>query len=211
MHGHGAQSKGRDGKALLETSELFFRPLGGAPAAKAIAAAFKLRLRIPFSEMKNVKADHGTLHVTFTDGIAAFHLGAYAEKWRDKILHPRSRIEKLGVKPGASVSVAGNFPADFVQELLAAAQKISEGQPDRDADSIFLAAEARTDLARVERIAKRMAPAASLWIVYPKGQRTITENDVITSGAEAGLKDVKAAGFSATHTALKFVIPLDKR
>jgi hypothetical protein len=25
------------------------------------------------------------------------------------------------------------------------------------------------------------------------------------------LKDVKVVGFSATHTALKFVIPLDKR
>jgi hypothetical protein len=53
--------------------------------------------------------------------------------------------------------------------------------------------------------------AAALWIVYPKGQKSITENDVITAGRKTGLKDVKVVGFSSTHTALKFVIPLDKR
>jgi len=35
--------------------------------------------------------------------------------------------------------------------------------------------------------------------------------DVITAGRKAGLKDVKVVGFSPSHTALKFVIPLSKR
>ena len=56
-----------------------------------------------------------------------------------------------------------------------------------------------------------MRGAAALWIVYPKGQKHITENDVLAAGRKVGLKDVKVVGFSATHTALKFVIPLDKR
>jgi len=34
---------------------------------------------------------------------------------------------------------------------------------------------------------------------------------VIAAGRESGLKDVKVVGFSPTHTALKFVIPLEKR
>jgi hypothetical protein len=50
-----------------------------------------------------------------------------------------------------------------------------------------------------------------LWIGYPKGQKQITENDVIAAGRKAGLKDVKVVGFSPTHTALKFVIPVEKR
>jgi hypothetical protein len=50
-----------------------------------------------------------------------------------------------------------------------------------------------------------------LWIVYPKGQKQITENDVLASGRKAGLKDVKVVGFSANYTALKFVIPVEKR
>jgi len=53
--------------------------------------------------------------------------------------------------------------------------------------------------------------AAALWIVYPKGPKDITENDVLAAGRKAGLKDVKVAGFSPTHTALKFVIPAARR
>jgi hypothetical protein len=53
--------------------------------------------------------------------------------------------------------------------------------------------------------------AAALWIVYPKGQKDITENDVLAAGRKAGLKDVKVVGFSPTHTALKFVIPVARR
>jgi len=47
--------------------------------------------------------------------------------------------------------------------------------------------------------------------VYPKGQKQITENDVIAAGRKSGLKDVKVVGFSPTHTGLKFVIPVEKR
>ena len=56
-----------------------------------------------------------------------------------------------------------------------------------------------------------MQPDAALWIIYPKGIREITENDVIAAIRAAGLKDVKVASFSATHTALKAVIPVAQR
>ena len=84
-----------EGKALLETSEILFR------------GAF--RLRIPFSLIKSAKAADGELRLQTAEGLAVFHLGPAAEKWRDKILHPKSRIEKLGVKPGAKVSLLGEF------------------------------------------------------------------------------------------------------
>jgi len=48
-------------------------------------------------------------------------------------------------------------------------------------------------------------------VIYPKGMKQITEVDVISAGRATGLKDVKVVGFSATHTALKFVIPVEKR
>jgi len=50
-----------------------------------------------------------------------------------------------------------------------------------------------------------------LWVVYPKGRKEVTEDDVLGAGRKAGLKDVKVVGFSATHTALKFVVPVGKR
>ena len=56
-----------------------------------------------------------------------------------------------------------------------------------------------------------LKPAGALWVVYPKGVQTIREIEVIAAGREAGLKDVKVASFSATHTALKFVIPVASR
>ena len=48
-------------------------------------------------------------------------------------------------------------------------------------------------------------------MVYPKGQKHITENDILAAGRKSGLKDVKVVAFSATHTALKFVIPVSNR
>ena len=56
-----------------------------------------------------------------------------------------------------------------------------------------------------------LKPDGALWIVYPKGVPEIREMDVLLAGREAGLKDTKVASFSATHTALRFVIPIAKR
>jgi hypothetical protein len=83
--------------------------------------------------------------------------------------------------------------------------------PNRSAALVFYGAEDRGDLKRVKAFAARLAPDGALWVVYPKGQKRITENDVITAGRAAGLKDVKVVGFSSTHTALKFVVPLASR
>jgi hypothetical protein len=186
-----------EGKALLETTELLFR--GG------------FRLKIPFASIKSAKAVDGELRLKTADGLAVFELGAAAEKWRDKILHPKSRIEKLGIRPGAKVALLRKFDADFRDELKLLAGLVTRDKVAADAEAIFFAAESQKELSQVAKIAKSVKGAAELWIVYPKGQKNITENDVIAAGRKTGLKDVKVVGFSATHTALKFVIPLDKR
>ncbi len=76
---------------------------------------------------------------------------------------------------------------------------------------IFFGAEAAEDLKRVRRLMKAMAPDGALWIIYPKSVQVIREIDVLMAGRKAGLKDIKVVGFSATHTALKFVIPVSER
>jgi hypothetical protein len=185
------------GKALLETSEILFRG--------------DFRLKIPFSAIKSAKTVDGELRLQTADGTAVFHLGAAAEKWRDKILHPKSRIEKVGVKPGAKVSLLGKFDPDFLDELVKLTKFLSKGKVSSGSAWIFFAADSKDDLARLPKISKAVEGAAALWIVYPKGQKQITENDVLAVGRKAGLKDVKVVGFSTTHTALKFVIPLSAR
>jgi hypothetical protein len=186
-----------EGKALLETTEILFRG--------------EFRLKIPLSTLKSAKAVDGELRLQTAEGLAVLYLGAAAEKWRDKILHPKSRIEKLGVKPGAKVSLLGKFDPDFLDELAKLTKFLSKAKVSSDSEWVFFAADSKDDLARLSKISKAMEGAAALWIVYPKGQKQITEGDVLAAGRKAGLKDVKVVGFSPTHTALKFVIPLSAR
>jgi hypothetical protein len=186
-----------EGKALLETSEVLFRG--------------EFRLKIPFVSIKSVKAADGELRLETANGLAVFEIGPAAEKWREKILHPKTRIEKIGVKPGEKISLLGSFETDFLAELEPLAGSVTKGKVVADSDTIFLAADSRKELSAVAKMAKSLKGAGSLWIVYPKGQKSITETDVIAAGRKAGLKDVKVVGFSSTHTALKFVLPLDKR
>jgi hypothetical protein len=50
-----------------------------------------------------------------------------------------------------------------------------------------------------------------IWVVSPKGNKDFNENHIYAHMRSLGLKDVKTARFSATHTANKFVIPKDRR
>ena len=188
------------GRALLETSELIFRSEDGT-----------LRLKFPFAGLKSAKAVDGQLRLDTAEGPAVFELGANTAKWCEKILHPKTRMEKLALKPNAAVSLIGEFESDFLAELEACTKNATKGKSSAAPDCIFFAANSSKDLSQVSKLAKGLKGPATLWIVYPKGQKQITENEVLATGRKAGLKDVKVVGFSATHTALKFVIPLEKR
>lgn len=187
-----------EGTALLETSEVLFRG--------------DFRLKIPFSSIKSAKTVDGELRLQTAEGLASFHLGAaISEKWLDKILHPKPRIEKLGVKSGAKVALIGEFEAEFLREVSGLTKSVAKGKAVSDSEHIFFAADSKEDFPALSKITKTMSGAAALWIVYPKGQKHITENNVLAAGRKVSLKDVKVVGFSSTHTALKFVIPLSKR
>ena len=191
-----------EGKALLETNEIIFRG--------------DFRLKIPFATILSAKVVGDELQLRTAEGVAIFELGAStAEKWREKTLHPKTRIEKLGIKPGTKVSLIGfeNQDDEFVKELESAKAVMmpAENTLPKDCDSIFLSIDTQKQLTQIVKIARKMLGAVALWIVYPKGKQHITEGDVLSAGRKAGLKDIKVVGFSPTHTALKFVIPVNKR
>src|SRR5712671_2370657 len=197
------------GKALLETAEVIFRSEDGA-----------LRLKLPFGDLKSASAADGELRLETAEGPAIFQLGANAAKWCEKILHPKTRMEKLGIKANAAVSLVGDFDADFLTELRSVTKNVNVAGDGRgkaglgagaDAEWIFFSVASSKDLSQVAKLAKSLKGAAGLWIVYPKGQKQITENDVLAAGRKCGLKDIKVVGFSPTHTALKFVIPVENR
>jgi len=185
------------GKALLETSEILFRG--------------EERLKIKFSSIRGMTVREGELQIKTDQCLVVLELGERAEKWREKIANPKSVLEKLGVKAGESVAVFGNLDADLLRKLKSQNSEVVRGEIADGVRWVFLGADALSQLAEVKKIAGKMKGSTALWVVYPKGQKTITEVDVIGAGRKAGLKDVKVVGFSATHTALKFVIPVEKR
>jgi hypothetical protein len=153
----------------------------------------------------------GELRFHTEEGPGVLELGPAAEKWAEKILHPKSRVEKLGVKSAMQVSLIGKFDDDFRKELGSATKNVSAGKITANSELIFVGIESSAGLRDVAKIAKSVRGAAGIWIVYPKGKKETTETDVIGAGRKAGLKDVKVVGFSPTRTALKFVLPADKR
>ena len=192
-----SRGKTANGRALLETSEVIFRG--------------DFRLKIPFASLKSVTARDGELHLKWGGESAVFELGAQAEKWAHKILHPKSTAEKLGLKPGLIISVIAMSDGNFAKDLSAQSKSFSDSKALRDSDLIFLGAGKVAELSRIGRLLPSLASAGALWIVYPKGKQEITELQVLNAGRAAGLLDVKVVRFSDTHTALKFVRPKAKR
>lgn len=185
------------GRALLETDALIFR------------GAF--RLVIPYAQMRSVRAADGVLTIRFPGGTASFELGERAERWTQRILHPKSRLDKIGLRAIDRVAAIGVSDKDFLRELRAAGPRIVRGRAGARLSHVFLQADDRTALRRVPAAAKMLAPHGALWLITPRGVAAVTEADALAAGRAAGLTDVKVIRFSATHTAHKFVIPRARR
>lgn len=187
-----------EARALLETSELIVRGDG--------------RVRVPFAEMRSVSANDGTLTIEFGGGVLALELGRQAQRWADKIANPPSRLDKLGVKAGHRVAVIGVRDDGFADELRARGADVHEDdEPASESDLIFLGAERRDALDRLDRLQASLRRNGAIWIVRPRGSAEISEGDVMNAAKAAGLVDTKVARFSETHTAEKLVIPVTRR
>ena len=176
------EGKSSVGKALLETNELIFRG--------------DFRLKILHRAISTLAARDGRLDVVFDGGRAVFHLGDAAEKWATRIRNPPSRLDKLGVKSGMRVRLVGRFDPAVTDEIKARGALVVRSK----AELTFLGAATKDQLVELAYLAD-----GPVWVAYPKGVKTITENDVIAAGRAIGMVDVKVVGFSAEQTALKFV------
>lgn len=186
-----------EGKALLESAELLFRG--------------DFRVKIPFQQISAIEAKNGRLVVTFPQGVARFELGPAAEKWRDKIRHPKSLLDKLGVKADSRVAVLDIVDGNFRAQLSERTSEWLENKLVKECDFIFFGAIGKSSLRRLASLPKHLAKTGAIWVIYPKGQADLNENDVRLAGKAAGLVDVKVVGFSSTHSGLKLVIPKTKR
>lgn len=115
----------------------------------------------------------------------------------------RALVDKLGIKPGMRVVLDGVEDGDLQRDM-----KARDVQIGRGGAVVLLGVDRAEDLhRRIKAAWPRVDQGGALWVVYPKGVRTITQNDVLAAGRDAGLLDVKVVSFSPTHTALRFVAP----
>ncbi len=173
-------------KALLETDELIVRG--------------PVRLKIPLAGLQAEAVD-GRLELAWGDERATLELGPAAEKWAERIRNPKTLVDKLGVKPGQRVTLAG-IDGAFLGDV----ELVDEGARPCLPGGGFVA-----DLDRIGPLAETMARNGGVWVVAPKGGVEPRESEVLEAGRAAGLKDVKVTRWSDTHTAHRFVIPVDAR
>ena len=185
-----------EAKVLLETDELIVRS--------------PFRLRIPFAEMKKIEADDEQLRIRWQSHELGLTIGREAKKWAEKIRHPKSLTDKLGIKAGQKISIAGKLDKEFIEELQEhgadTAARVRKGS-----DIIFFTIDRREELDRMVGIIDSLSENGAIWVIRPRGTSAISDTDVMAVARRAGLVDVKVARFSATHTAEKFVIPVANR
>ena len=182
-----------EGTALLETDEVLFRG--------------SFRAKVPLRELSLVETKRGVLSLTWPGGTLALTLGPAAEKWADAIRHPKSVLEKLGVKPGLRVAALGGFDPDFTRDLARTLGAKPLARAAKGCDLVFVRLEKPGDEARLAKLVSAIAPAGGVWAVYPKGRRDLSEDSVRAAAKRAGLVDVKVVRFSEALGALKLVIP----
>lgn len=191
--------------------------LSGAAHLDADRLEFRgeTRLDIPRGTIKSAEpGPAGTLEIKHAGGRAIFRFGTRgtAEQWARQIRYPKSLIDKLGVKPDSRVAVLGLNDPDFLAQTTqrlgtAPAQKLATAL-----DFIFYPADSVAELARLKTLQRHLQPAGAIWVVSLKGKAArIKDTDVMQAARAAGLVDIKVCGFSATHTALKLVIPKSAR
>jgi hypothetical protein len=137
--------------------------------------------------------------------------------WQDAVVekvYTTPLLDKLGVRLGMRVAIVGPVDPDgsFVDQLAERTTDITHDRPKADTDLVFLGADTHAELAALADIRARIRPAGAIWVVSRKG-RAATHRDVevIAAARDAGLVDNKVVAFSATHTALRLVIPVALR
>jgi hypothetical protein len=186
-----------EGTARLEHKDLVFRG--------------PFRLAIPLAEISHATAEADTLSVRFGGRRVELDIGAAAAvRWVKRIINPPSRLDKLGIKPGMRV-VFVNLRDDELRDEIerAGAKVLTRGAA--GSDVVFLGAKTTRDLERLGSVSSWLQPAGAVWVIRRKGDPTVSERASMAAGKQAGLVDVKVVSFSETHTAEKYVIPVEMR
>ena len=125
----------------------------------------------------------------------------------------RPLLDKLGVKPGQTVSLTGLEDVDgFVSLLRERTDDISVGPPRMGSDLLFWPVREPADLERLRDLRPYIKDSGAIWVLRAKGTaRAVTETDIINAARTVGLVDNKIASFSDTQSAMRLVVPVSLR
>jgi hypothetical protein len=178
-------------KATLEPPELILRG--------------EIRKRIPFSRMKNVRAEGGALRFIVDETAVLLWLDSKtAESWAKKfVAPPPSLAKKMGIAAATRIRVIGTVDDEALRGAIAEGTEAGS----RDSDLIIARVNTPAELSRALRsAATQLAQGVPIWFVYRKGPgHPLSENDVRSAGLAAGIVDTKIASVSSSLTALRFV------
>lgn len=185
---NGAKS---DVKALLEPPELILRG--------------EIRRRLPFAELKNIRAEGNSLHFKFEDESVSLQLGGEAAaKWAEALLKPPPTLaKKLGITPETTIRMIGPVDDSALEQALSEAKDISEPK----GELILARVDTPADLvAALNRAANQLKTGVPIWFIYRKGPgHPLNENLVRETALPTGIVDTKIASVSAEFSALRFV------
>jgi hypothetical protein len=121
-------------------------------------------------------------------------------------------LDKLGIRPGMRVALIGIADPEIRALIAERTTDVTDDVPEPDTDVVLFGADSFEALAELSGLAACIRPNGAIWVVSRKGKaRTLRDVDVIEAGRQARLVDNKICSFSATHTAMRLVIPVARR
>ncbi len=162
------------------------------------------RVRVARGDITDVSAHDGVLTITHAGGTVQLTLGDAAEKWRTKILEgPRSRAQKLGVKPGMLVTLVHVNDPTIGREIVEAGGVLVDEHlrdPSSAVDLLLLEVRTAADLAHVTQHAAAIGSGA-MWVIHPNGTPDVADTAIFAVADRLGLVYTKVMSFSTGMSA----------
>ncbi len=162
------------------------------------------RVRVPRADMTDLSVQRGILTVTHTGGTVRLALGDAAEKWRGKLLEgPRSRAQKLGVKPGMLVTLVHVNDPTIGREIVEAGGVLVDEhlrEPSAPVDMLLLEVRTGSDLALLAQHTPAIGSGV-MWVIHPNGTPDVADTKIFAVADRLGFVYTKVMSFSTGMSA----------
>lgn len=162
------------------------------------------RITVPRTTITAMTARDGVLTITHTAGTLRLSLGDAAGKWKSKIAEgPRSRAQKLGVKPGMRVTLVDVNDPTIGREIAEAGAVLVDDHlhdASQPIDLLLTEVRSRVDLERIALFAKTLG-AGAMWVIHPNGVPEVQDTVIFAEADKSGLVSTKVMSFSTGMSA----------